>query len=108
MYMYYALHALGVDVWWKRYLTMFQITQFVLALIASAIAYASRLMYDNGFFWFSQCYARSHEQCIFGVVVLSSYLLLFMDLYGNRYKQNKKKKEIKQTKETIEEETSAK
>jgi len=91
MYMYYALHALGVDVWWKRYLTMFQITQFVIALIACVVAYSSRILYDFRFLQFPQCYGRSHEHCIFGVIVLSSYLLLFLDLYGNRYAGPKSK-----------------
>ena len=29
MYCYYTLHALGFDIWWKKYLTMLQIVQFV-------------------------------------------------------------------------------
>ena len=48
MYSYYALATLKVQVWWKRYLTMAQIVQFVVGLIACVVGLGSLTLYHNG------------------------------------------------------------
>lgn len=40
MYCYYTLHALGFDIWWKKYLTMLQIVQFVVGSAKCALNHA--------------------------------------------------------------------
>lgn len=42
MYYYYACASIGIKIWWKKYLTTLQITQFVIDLVA--IFYASYRM----------------------------------------------------------------
>lgn len=45
LYMYFALYDLGVNVWWKKYLTMMQVTQFYLTLVPSFAALIPKLIY---------------------------------------------------------------
>jgi hypothetical protein len=77
MYFYYSLTALGHRVWWKKYITMVQITQFVVDLGANGIGIA--VYYSRG---------TGAGQCSgdiwawwFGQGVLGSFLVLFIHLY---------------------------
>lgn len=45
LYLYFALHDMGVRVWWKRYLTLMQVTQFYLTMIPTWAALAPKLIY---------------------------------------------------------------
>lgn len=84
MYLYYALHAIGIDVWWKRYLTVTQIVQFVVALTACWAGLGPRILNHYGFTSFPHCWG-SFTGAFFGVGILSSYLLLFVQLYRDAY-----------------------
>lgn len=96
MYLYYALHAMGINVWWKRYITVIQITQFVIALIACLSGFSLRVMHDTvgtvnlpGFeqpFKVLQCHG-GYAGAFFGIFILFSYLILFVRFYDNTYKQ---------------------
>jgi len=85
MYLYYTLHALGVNVWWKKYLTLGQIIQFVIALVGCYVAWGIRLLGLLGFSWAPVCYGTEVASMI-GCGVISSYLFLFIRLYRQSYK----------------------
>ena len=88
MYWYYFLAARGIRVWWKEWVTRFQIIQFIL---------------DIGFIYFA-CYQKlaseifiglphcgecvgSTMASLAGVGIISSYLVLFISFYINVYKR---------------------
>jgi hypothetical protein len=99
MYLYYALHALGIDVWWKRYLTAGQITQFVVAVTACWGGLLPRTLHSLGYKSWPRCHGQFME-AFFGVGILSSYLFLFVQLYKQNYKDSKGgSKRAKQTHE---------
>jgi len=97
MYYYYAVSSLGVRVWWKRYLTMFQITQFVVDVISCTLA--SVFVISGHYKW--KVFGAWWEENGFcsgtplgaavGVGILFSYLLLFIKFYVGTYKSKKAK-----------------
>ncbi|CEP21679.1 ELO2 [Cyberlindnera jadinii] len=98
MYWYYFLAARGIRVWWKQWITNFQIIQFILDL--TFIYYASfiKLKHDWGLF------GCSETQCIdcvgttlatwAGVAIISSYLVLFVLFYIEIYITKGKKARV--------------
>lgn len=101
MYCYYALHALRIDVWWKRYLTMLQITQFIVALIGCCGGLVFKILHDLNLLpnKMYDCHG-DYSIAVFGLLILFTYLILFIDLYNNSYKKNikgrRKFSEVKQ------------
>ncbi|GLB36153.1 putative very-long-chain 3-oxoacyl-CoA synthase [Lyophyllum shimeji] len=89
MYYYYYATAGGARIWWKKYLTTMQITQFVIDLglvyfgtySHMAVAYFSETLpyIDN-------C-AGEEGAAIFGCALLTSYLVLFINFYFQTYKK---------------------
>ncbi|XP_035829653.1 elongation of very long chain fatty acids protein-like, partial [Aplysia californica] len=75
MYMYYGLSAMGPAfqkyLWWKKYMTTMQITQF-----ASVIIHASQLL-------FMEC-----DYPIFFVYMIGFYSFIFFVMFGNFYVQS--------------------
>ena len=88
MYWYYFLAARGIRVWWKEWVTRFQIIQFI---------------FDIGFIYFA-CYQKvvhnfapflphcgdcvgSAPATLSGFFIISSYLVLFISFYINVYKR---------------------
>jgi hypothetical protein len=93
MYYYYFLASCGIRVWWKKHLTTLQITQFVLDL---AFVY-----YCTYTYWASTYHPwlPNHGDCtgtevaaFFGVVSLSSYLLLFIQFFIETYQKKSRGK----------------
>jgi len=88
MYYYYYQVACGERVWWKQYITIMQITQFVIDL--AFIYFASYTYYAHEFGLalpnMGSCFARGWLAPLMGVVVLSSYLVLFLAFYTVTYK----------------------
>ncbi|KAI9136055.1 ELO family [Paraphysoderma sedebokerense] len=107
MYWYYALSTLGVRVWWKKYLTTLQITQFVIDL--GVIYYAAGRLWLGTYTgpnstkstvlnfldlsthpflhsekWNVSC-AGTEKSAAVGVFILTSYLGLFVDFYVRTY-----------------------
>lgn len=82
MYYYYAISTLGHTVWWKKYITTMQITQFVVDTVSNFIAYAYRL-YGEVYLG-SKC-SGPWLPWLFGQVVLISFLLLFVVFYRKTY-----------------------
>lgn len=96
MYYYYWATAAGYKIWWKRYVTVLQITQFVIDLgmvyfgTYSHFAYkfASHVLPYKG-----DC-AGSEYAALQGCAILSSYLVLFISFYRKTYKKASEKREI--------------
>ena len=88
MYSYYALATLKVQVWWKRYLTMAQIVQFVVGLGACVVALGSLALYANGALQWDgyKCHGE-FSAAYFGIGILASYLLLFIKFYADSYRE---------------------
>lgn len=98
MYFYYFLAARGIRVWWKEWVTRFQIMQFIL---------------DIGFIYFAVYQKAAHlffpslphcGDCVgsttatfSGCAIISSYLILFVSFYIEvyRHKGTKKSRVIK-------------
>lgn len=92
MYYYYAASALGVKVWWKKYLTQAQIIQFIIDLTAT-------WPYPFLYFSASGC-SGSMRAWLFGQAVGLSFFKLFRDFYARSYSSNKIKSQ-QQNKHTI-------
>eukprot|EP00183_Erythrolobus_madagascarensis_P007174 CAMPEP_0185847012 /NCGR_PEP_ID=MMETSP1354-20130828/2442_1 /TAXON_ID=708628 /ORGANISM="Erythrolobus madagascarensis, Strain CCMP3276" /LENGTH=242 /DNA_ID=CAMNT_0028547251 /DNA_START=158 /DNA_END=886 /DNA_ORIENTATION=- len=77
MYYYYAAATLGFKVWWKRYITMMQIVQFVMILTAT---------WPFPFFYYAPhgC-TGSMRAWVFGQLVGFSFFKLFSDFYRRSY-----------------------
>lgn len=76
MYTYYGLSALGPSVqkhlWWKKYLTQFQLIQFFVICVHSLTNIYAECSYPKGFSW---------SFIIYGVFIA----LLFLNFYSNSY-----------------------
>ncbi|KAG8678132.1 hypothetical protein FRC09_020092, partial [Ceratobasidium sp. 395] len=87
MYYYYWATAGGRKIWWKKYLTTMQITQFIIDLVA---VYFASYSYFSATYWphlptLGSC-SGTEGAAIFGCVLLTSYLFLFIDFYVRTYK----------------------
>jgi len=95
MYYYYCATAGGAKIWWKKYLTTMQIVQFVIDLFA--VYYGTYSYYAANYFphlpHLGTC-AGTESAAVFGCVLLSSYLLLFINFYIQTYKQPVKGKSV--------------
>jgi len=79
MYYYYAMSSMGYEIWWKKYITMLQITQFIIDIAANSIGFAYHFTGHN-------C-SGSLNSWIFGQLVLLSFLVLFMQFFQSTYKK---------------------
>jgi hypothetical protein len=104
MYWYYFQSARGVRIWWKQYITIFQIAQFVIDIGMMMIclqriyarAYFPGFIYFASYTYFTSTYfpwAPNMGSCqgeeyaaFFGVAIISSYLVLFSSFYSKTYK----------------------
>ncbi|KWU45452.1 GNS1/SUR4 membrane protein [Rhodotorula sp. JG-1b] len=88
MYYYYFMTAAGYKIWWKKYLTTLQITQFVIDLFTvyfATYSYFSATYYPT-FPTMGSC-AGTEGAAIFGCALLTSYLFLFIAFYQRTYKK---------------------
>ena len=89
MYWYYFQAARGVRIWWKKYITMLQIVQFVIDLVF--VYYASYAYFSSTYFPNipspGKC-AGEEFAAFAGMGILSSYLLLFISFYFATYKKD--------------------
>ncbi|PNS21206.1 hypothetical protein CAC42_3544 [Sphaceloma murrayae] len=92
MYWYYFQAARGIRIWWKKYITVMQITQFVIDL--GFVYFASYTYFTSTYFtWMPNMGSCAGEEfaAIAGMVILSSYLVLFLGFYAATYKKPVKK-----------------
>jgi fatty acid elongase 3 len=110
MYWYYFQSARGVRIWWKKYITVMQIIQFVVDLgkpqycplsqtqVPGADCYIPiGFVYFASYTYFTSTYFPSwpnHGNCageefaaVAGICILSSYLLLFISFYAATYRK---------------------
>jgi fatty acid elongase 3 len=86
LYAYFALHEMGVRVWWKRYLTLMQVTQFYLMFIPSMVALLPRIIFTiSPSLPLAHACHGSWTGVGVGVPLLGVYLALFQSLYQQRY-----------------------
>lgn len=91
MYYYYAMSALKIKIWWKKYLTTLQICQFIIDV--SLISYAFATFIKAGFDP-DVCYGTV-KGALVGLGVLFSYLLLFIRFYVQTYSRKSAEKPLK-------------
>ncbi|KAK7911468.1 hypothetical protein PG985_013949 [Apiospora marii] len=91
MYWYYFQSARGVRIWWKEWVTRFQIIQFFIDL--GFVYYASYTYFTSTYF----TWMPNHGKCageefaaFSGLIVLSSYLVLFISFYFATYSKDGK------------------
>ncbi|KAF9270220.1 GNS1/SUR4 membrane protein [Marasmius fiardii PR-910] len=89
MYYYYYATAGGAKIWWKKYLTMMQIIQFVIDLFLVYFGTYQHFVftYRKGVLPSVGDCAGAESAALFGCGLLSSYLLLFINFYFQTYKK---------------------
>lgn len=88
MYWYYFQSARGIRIWWKKYITMLQIIQFVIDL--GFVYFASYTYFSASYFpWLPTAGVCAGEEfaAFAGMGILSSYLVLFIGFYISTYKK---------------------
>ncbi|KAB2576697.1 GNS1/SUR4 membrane protein [Lasiodiplodia theobromae] len=88
MYWYYFQSARGIRIWWKKYITIMQILQFVLDL---GFVYFASWTYFTSTYWpwlpnAGRC-AGEEFAAFSGIAILTSYLFLFILFYIATYKK---------------------
>lgn len=89
MYGYYALTSMGISCPWKRYITVAQITQFFLDLYLCFWGTYNHYASKWNLSWlpyYGHCDGDEFAAWM-GILILSSYLVLFLFFYKSTYKK---------------------
>jgi len=103
MYWYYFQAARGIRIWWKKYITVMQIIQFVIDL--GFVYFASYTYFTYSYFpWMPNAGVCAGEEfaAFAGMIILSSYLFLFLGFYAATYKKPQKKGRARATSALVE------
>jgi len=90
MYYYYYATAGGAKIWWKKYITTMQITQFVIDIVIVYFATYSHFAYLRGFPTIGDC-SGGVPAALYGCSLLTFYLILFIDFYRRTYNAKPKR-----------------
>jgi len=82
MYYYYFMASLGHQIWWKRYLTQLQIFQFIATVTINCSWIYFYLTGRNP--------SGTIEGFYFGMFIITSFLILFINFYIQNYQSNAK------------------
>lgn len=99
MYYYYYATAGGAKIWWKKYLTSMQITQFVIDLCLvyfGTYGHFVATYYDGILPHVGNC-AGTETAAVFGCALLTSYLGLFINFYLQTYKSGSVQNSVSKT-----------
>ncbi|KAM0474910.1 hypothetical protein ACHAPX_007431 [Trichoderma viride] len=107
MYWYYFQSARGVRIWWKEWVTRLQIIQFVIDL---GFVYFASYTYFTFTYWpwmpnWGSC-AGKEFAAFSGIIILSSYLVLFISFYFTTYAKKGSKAAARKASRKIAEETA--
>ncbi|KAF8140257.1 GNS1/SUR4 membrane protein [Boletus edulis] len=95
MYYYYYATAGGAKIWWKKYLTSLQITQFIIDLFI--VYFGTYQHFAHSRFpnlpHVANC-AGTETAALLGCALLSSYLVLFINFYIQTYQKPAKGKKL--------------
>ncbi|KAE8412453.1 GNS1/SUR4 family-domain-containing protein [Aspergillus pseudocaelatus] len=98
MYWYYFQSARGIRIWWKEWVTRLQIIQFVIDL--GFVYFASYAYFTSTYFpWMPNAgHCAGEEFAAFaGIIVISSYLALFILFYFATYNKDGKPPSTRRT-----------
>jgi hypothetical protein len=87
MYYFYACQSLNISVWWKKYLTTLQIIQFIVDDTAN-LSWAYYTILEE------RTCSGSWSGFWFGVLVIASFLILFVQFFKKTYSDKGKQKEL--------------
>lgn len=88
MYWYYFQAARGIRIWWKKYITILQITQFIVDL--GFVYFCSYTYFAARYFeWLPSAGLCAGEEfaAFAGMGILTSYLVLFIGFYISTYRK---------------------
>ncbi|TIB33607.1 hypothetical protein E3P86_02965 [Wallemia ichthyophaga] len=94
MYYYYYATAGGARIWWKKYLTTMQITQFIIDIFIVYFATYQHYGYRWGWPHVGDC-TGSRFAAFCGCGLLTSYLFLFIAFYVKTYKSVGRRTSVK-------------